>query len=125
MDVPTITGYRIETVTVPEPKDPQQIVREVMGVVPPAPRGPGRQQLRITLEGDRFPRGERVFDVSIGSQTLRGLQVSSDGRRISALIDAVPSEGDRIAFHLPSAPEVGEGGTLVAGLFETSRLRIA
>jgi hypothetical protein len=125
MDVPRITGYRIESVTVPEPKDPQQIVREVMGLVPPAPRGPGIQRLRITLEGDRFPKGERVFNVSIGNQDLRGLKLSPDGRQMSALIDAVPSDGDQIAFHMPSTPEVGESGTLLAGRFETARLRIA
>ncbi len=122
LEAPNITSYRIEEVEVPAPVSEEQAIREVLGASEPAPRGPGRRMLRITLEGDRFPEIEVPFSISIGDQTLVGLTVSPDGSQASALMERVPNEGDAIAFHFPREARATEGGVLLAGHFETSKL---
>lgn len=119
MRIPQITGYRLEEVEVPAPKDEQQIINEVLGLTEPAPPpGPPRRVLRVVLEADEFPITEVPLAISIGDQRLTGLAISGGGTQATAFVESMPNEGDPIVFHLPAA----EGGTLLAGHFDPSRL---
>lgn len=119
MTIPTITRYRIEEIEVPPPKNEQQIINEVLGIVEPTPpSGEPRRMLRITLEGEGFPTTEMPFEISIGNQTFGALEIFADGKRASGLIGTAPNEGDPIAFHTPSV----QGGTVIADQFQISKL---
>ena len=106
-----IFGYRIKEVEVPAPTG----------------SGQGRKLLQIELEGEGFPqvRTEMPFNISIGGQTLKDLIVYPDGTKASALIEAMPNEGDTITLHFSTALDVLEGeesGPLVVGHFDKSKL---
>lgn len=119
MRAPDITRYRIEEIEVPPPKDQQQIINEVLGLVEPKPpSGEPRKMLRVTLEGEGFPIMEVPFGISIGNQTLTALEILAGGKQAAGLIEALPNEGDPIAVHTPLV----EGGTLIAGHFQMSKL---
>jgi hypothetical protein len=125
MIVPNIIGYRIDEVEVPEPKPDDQIIREVLGLAPVAPRGAPRRMLRITMAADQFPQTtEPPYNITIGDQMLRGLEIAPDGRRASGLIAAMPAEGDVIALRVPTKPQLGQDGVMRAGLFEHAKLDI-
>lgn len=117
MKVPQITGYRLEEVQLPAPKDEEQVIREALGLTERIPPGPGRKMIRITLEADdEFPIVEMPLAISIGDQVLTGLAVS--GGQASAFIETMPQDGEQIVFHAPFA----EGGTVLAGHFDSSKL---
>jgi hypothetical protein len=106
-----IFSYRINEVEVPAPTSSGQV----------------RKLLQIELEGEGFPqvRTETPFSISIGGQTLKDLIVFPEGTKASALIEAMPNEGDAIALHFSTALDVLEGeesGPLVVGHFDTSKL---
>ena len=116
MKVPQITGYRLEEVQLPAPKDEEQVIREALGLTERSPPGPGRKMIRITLEADEFPVTEMPLEISIGDQFLTELNISLG--EASAFIETMPQDGEQIVFHTPSA----EGGTVLAGHFDSSKL---
>lgn len=122
MELPRISGYRLEFVDVPAPKDEAQIVREVLGVSPSAPPpGPPTRMLRITIEGSRFPILDTPFEVRIGDQVLQSLAVTGPGTGLRGLLQRRPQEGDEVAIHVPSA-EPSTSQVLIAATFDPSIL---
>jgi hypothetical protein len=119
MQQPRISGYRIEYVDVPAPKDEAQIVREVLGASPPTPPpGPPTRLLRIiTVEGSRFPITETPFEVRIGDQVLQSLAIIGPGTGARGMLQHRPQEGDEIAIHV-AEPESTDPQILVAGVFD-------
>lgn len=123
MGVPNITGYRVEEVEVPAPREQRQAILESLKVVPPTPPGPARRMIRITIEADALPITNRPYDIFIGNQRLRALSVEPGGNRATALIEQVPAEGEPIAFHMPAIGEgAGRPAVVLAGNFDTSKL---
>lgn len=119
MQIPNITRYLIEEIEMPPPKEEQQIINEVLGIIAPTPpSGEPRRMLRVTLKGEGFPTTEIQFGISIGNQKLTALKIFGDGKKASGLIETMPSEGEPIAFHMP----IIEGGTVIAEHFQTSKL---
>ena len=99
MQIPNITGYRIEEIELPQ-------------------TGVARRMIRITLRGNGFPMSEIPFEISIGTQKLDALEFLGPGAGVAGLIETVPNEGDQIVFYTPLV----EGGTVVAELFQMSKL---
>lgn len=124
--LPNITGYRIEVVELPAPKDEDQIDREVLGIEPPSPPpGPPTRMLQITLTGDLFPVTERAYDIAIGDQVLDALAIDGPGTSATGLLQRMPREGEQIAFRVaPVGDEepTGEPRVLVAERFDLSKL---
>ena len=119
MRVPQITGYRIEEVQIPGPRDDNEVPDEVLGITGSgAPEPPPITVLKITIDADDFPDSEMPLMVTIGDQSLSDVTVSADGKTATAYIDHLPSEGDAIAFNV--SPDNSE--TLLAGNFEMSKL---
>jgi hypothetical protein len=122
MRVPNITGYRIESVEIPIAKDEEQIIREAIGLTPPTPSpGSAGRRLRITIEGDRFPIGERSFEIRIGDQRLTSLAITGGGTSATGFLDRMPEDGEAIAFHV-SPPAGSEPRVLVAENFDRGKL---
>jgi hypothetical protein len=100
MTTPEITGYHIEEVDVPPPKERRQIILEVLGLAAPAPpEGEPRRRLAITLDGSGFAMTAIPFEISIGDRRIESLRILGDGTQATGLIDGVPSDGDPIAIH--------------------------
>jgi hypothetical protein len=124
--VPNITGYRIEVVESPAPKDEDQIDREALGIDPPSPPpGPPTRMLQITLTGDLFPITERSYDIAIGDQVVGALAINGPGTSATGLLQRMPRAGEPIAFRI--APTVDQDPTaepqvLVADNFDLSKL---
>lgn len=120
--LPNITGYRIETVEIPIAKSEEQTIREAIGLTPPTPSaGTAGTRLRIILEGDLFPLGERPFEIRIGDQRVTAMAITGGGTSATGFLDRMPQEGEPIAFHVTppagAAPQV-----LVAESFDRSKL---
>ena len=123
MSVPNITGYRVEEVEVPAPREQRQAILESLKVVPPTPPGPTRRMIRITIEADAIPITNRPYDIFIGQQRLEALSIEPGGNRATALIAQIPAQGEPIAFHMPSVGEgAGQPVVMIAGNFDTSKL---
>jgi hypothetical protein len=119
MALPNITGYRLEIVEVPAPKDETQIVLEVLGAVPRTPPpGPPTRMLMITIEGE-FPVGETPYQVRIGDQVLGSLAIVGAGTGARGLLQRRPRAGEEVAllFRPPDSPEPQ---VLVAAAFDPS-----
>lgn len=120
METPRISGYRLEYVDVPAPKDEAQIVREVLGASPPTPPpGPPTRMLQITVEGTRFPITETPYEVHVGDQVLQSLAITGPGTGARGLLQRRPREGEQVAIHVPE-PESADPQVLVAGVFDPS-----
>lgn len=123
MHVPHIKGYRVEEVEVPAPKEQRQAILESLGLAPRTPPpGPPRRMIRITLEADAFPLTNEPYDIFIGSQKLEALAVEPGGRRASAFIAQVPSQGEPIALHLTNEGTTEQSAVMIAGNFDVSKL---
>jgi hypothetical protein len=124
--VPAITGYRIELVEVPAPKDEDRIDREALGIDPPSPLpGPPTRMLQITLSGSLFPITERTYDIAIGDQVVGALAIDGPGTSATGVLQRMPREGEPIAFRF--APTVDqdpadEPRVLVAENFDLNKL---
>ena len=123
MNPPNITGYRVEEVEVPAPKEHRQAILESLGIVPPTPAGPPRRMIRITIDADAFPLTNMPYDIFIGSQKLQALAVEPGGNVASALIAELPVQGEPIAFHMPRiGGAVDRTEVMLAGNFDVSKL---
>lgn len=121
--MPNITGYRVEEVEVPAPKEQRQAILESLKLAPATlPSGPPRRMILITIEADAFPLTNQPYDIFIGSQKLEALAVEPGGGRASAFIAHVPTQGEQIAFHMPRGGADGRPAVMIAGNFDTSKL---